>query len=178
MRKRTVQELKRPSATEYARQPKRPVCVVLDQVRSAQNVGSVFRTSDAFMVEKVVLAGITPRPPHKDILKTALGASETVEWKYEPDVVTALKLLREEGYTLIAVEQAEGAVSLDKMIWHPECSYAVIFGNEVNGVSDAAMELVDAAVEVPQWGTKHSLNISVCAGLVLWDYVRSQRISR
>ena len=173
MRKLAVQELDRLSPEAYRSAPKRPVRVVLDNIRSAHNVGSVFRTADAFLIEGIDLCGYSAKPPHKDILKTALGATDTVEWKYSESAVDAVEALKAQGYTIIAVEQAEGSVSLEAMDWMSHDKLALVLGNEVKGVDDAVMELADVALEVPQWGTKHSLNISVCAGIVLWDIVRS-----
>lgn len=148
---------------------------MLENIRSASNVGSVFRTGDAFLIENIWLTGYTARPPHKEIFKTALGATESLTWHYEKDPVSCIRSLKEKGWVICAVEQAEGAVLLDEMEWQPGEKYAVVFGNEVEGISEAVMELADIAVEVPQWGTKHSLNISVCAGVVLWDFVRGEQ---
>jgi tRNA G18 (ribose-2'-O)-methylase SpoU len=177
MRKLAVHELNRLSAEDYRSAEKRPVCVLLDNIRSANNVGSVFRTCDAFRIEKIWVTGFSARPPHKDIFKTALGASETVPWEYIENAADCVAQLRHQGYTICAVEQAEGAVPLQDMQWDAE-KYAVVFGNEVNGVSEAVMEAADMAVEVPQWGTKHSLNVSVCAGVVLWDLVSTREGSK
>lgn len=173
MRKLAVQELDRLSPEDYKRAEKRPVRVVLDNIRSAHNVGSVFRTCDAFLIEHICICGFSAKPPHKDILKTALGATDTVAWSYTDSTAEAVKALKADGFMIIAVEQAEGSIALESMDWQSMDKVALVFGNEVRGVDDAVMELADLALEVPQWGTKHSLNISVCAGIVLWDIVRS-----
>jgi len=175
MRKLAVHELNRIDAAAFKQADKLPVCIVLDNVRSANNVGSVFRTADAFLIGRICLAGITPRPPHKDIQKTALGATESVDWTFFESAVDCIRQLRSEGYEILAIEQAEGSVQLSEMEWIPNKKYALVMGNEVKGVSNSVMELVDSAIEVPQWGTKHSLNISVCTGVVLWDVVKALR---
>jgi 23S rRNA (guanosine2251-2'-O)-methyltransferase len=170
MRKIKNEELGRKSVTEFHQAEKTPVVVVLDNVRSLHNVGSVFRTADAFLCEAVYLCGITATPPHREIEKTALGATESVAWKYFKTTLEALDELRRNGYELIAVEQAEGGISLDKFSPVKGKKYAIIFGHEMNGVSEEVMEKADAAIEVHQYGTKHSLNISVCAGIVIYDF--------
>jgi len=178
-----MDELQRLSVNEFRQSEKIPVIVVLDNIRSMHNVGSVFRTSDAFLIQGIYLCGFTPRPPHRDIHKTALGATETVEWKYFDTTVSAVSSLREAGFSVFAVEQTEGSVLL-----HEFCSgfaaaggsaagsisrpLAVVFGNEVDGVNAEALALCDGSIEIPQWGMKHSLNISVAAGIVLWELVR------
>lgn len=172
MRKLKLQELDRLSVEEFKQRDKTPVVLVLDNVRSGLNVGSAFRTADAFALERVVLCGITARPPHREILKTAIGATESVEWSYVEDPAEAARQLREAGYRVWAVEQAEGSTPLqDLRVEKGEC-YALVFGNEVSGVSETVMEIVDGAIEVPQFGTKHSLNIAVCIGVVSWELVR------
>ncbi|MCP4120577.1 MAG: RNA methyltransferase [Bacteroidetes bacterium] len=172
MRKLAVHELNRVDTEAYKKANKLPICIVLDNIRSANNVGSVFRTADAFLIEKICLVGYTPKPPHKDIQKTALGATDSVAWAAYENGTDCIAVLKAEGYEIIAVEQAEGAVDLARMKWEKTRKYALVMGNEVKGVSDEVMQLADKAVEVPQWGTKHSLNISVCAGVVLWDVVK------
>ena len=152
--------------------PKCPVVVVLDDVRSLNNVGSFFRTCDAFAVEKLFLCGITATPPHRDIHKTALGAELTVPWEYVSDAAEAVRRLRAEGRTVLAVEQAEGAVRLGTWKTGRGGRYALVFGNEVHGVGQTVVDLCDGAVEVPQSGTKHSINVSVCGGVVLWEVYR------
>lgn len=170
MRKLKLDELGRAGIEEYKNQKKLPVTIVLDNVRSMHNVGSVFRTSDAFAVEQIILCGITGQPPHREIEKTALGATKSVEWKYFSDVTEAIRQIKAENYNLIAIEQAENSVKLNDFKPDPAKKYALIFGNEVNGVSDEAMLLINECIEIPQFGTKHSFNIVVTAGIVLWDF--------
>ena len=172
MRKLKLEELRRPSIEEFRAREKVPVVLVLDSIRSGLNVGSAFRTADAFALERVVLCGITARPPHREILKTAIGATESVDWAYVEDSVSAVSRLREEGYRILAVEQAEGSTPLQAFRLEAGERYALVFGNEVSGVHEAVMAEVDGALEVPQFGTKHSLNIAVCVGVVTWELVR------
>lgn len=173
-RKRSMEELGRKTADEFQAAAKIRVVVLLDNVRSMHNVGSVFRTADAFLVEAIRLCGYTPRPPHRDIQKTALGATETVAWSYEPEIIPALTTLREQGYHICAVEQAEGSTELQD--WKPDPSkpLALVFGNEVEGVQAGALALCHQCIEIPQAGTKHSLNISVAAGIVLWETCKNR----
>lgn len=152
-----------------------PLVVVLDHVRSLNNVGSVFRTSDAFRVEAIYLCGITACPPHAEIHKTALGAEESVDWLYFKDTMEAVEKLKAEGYVVCAIEQAEGSTMLDKLLLDKTNKYAVILGNEVKGVQQNVVDNCDMCVEIPQYGTKHSLNVSVTAGIVIWDFF--QRLS-
>lgn len=152
-----------------------PLVVVLDHVRSLNNVGSVFRTSDAFRVETIYLCGITACPPHAEIHKTALGAEESVDWLYFKDTMEAVEKLKAEGYVVCAIEQAEGSTMLDKLLLDKTKKYAVILGNEVKGVQQNVVDNCDMCVEIPQYGTKHSLNVSVTAGIVIWDFF--QRLS-
>ena len=175
MRKITNQELGRPSAEEFAAMDKMAVTVVLDNVRSAQNVGAFFRTGDAFAVEKVVLCGITATPPSREIHKSSLGAEFTVAWEHNPSTVDAVLQLKEQGYTTLAIEQVEGAVMLDKLEVDPAKKYALVFGNEVQGVDQAVVDICDGAIEIPQVGTKHSINVSVCGGVVLWKFFEKNR---
>lgn len=168
MRKITNEELHRPSIDEFAAMEKMPVTVVLDNVRSLQNVGSFFRTADAFAVEGIALCGITATPPNRDIHKTALGAEMSVAWRYHAHTAECIGQLREQGYVIVAVEQVEGATSLERMEIEPGRKYALVFGNEVDGVDQAVVDMCHAAVEIPQAGTKHSLNVSVSGGVVLW----------
>lgn len=170
MRKITNEELGRPSLEAFAAAPKMPVAVVLDNVRSAQNVGSFFRTGDAFAVERIALCGITATPPAREIHKTALGAELSVAWEYFAATADCLDALRAEGYRLLAVEQVEGAAMLDEVRLEAGVRYALVFGNEVDGVSQEAVDRCDGAVEIPQAGTKHSLNVSVSGGAVLWRF--------
>lgn len=169
MRKLKLDELNRVSVDEFKEQEKLPVAVVLDNVRSMHNVGSIFRTSDGFAVEQVILCGITGQPPHREIEKTALGATQSIDWKYFPDTLQAIRELRDNGYQIIAVEQAENSLMLHQFEPQAGKKYALIFGNEVNGVSDEVMKQIDTCIEIPQFGTKHSFNIVVSAGIVLWD---------
>ena len=172
MRKLKLQELKRLSVEEYRQQQKAPIVLVLDNVRSGLNVGAAFRIADAFALERFVLCGITAQPPHREILKTAIGATRSVAWSYVEDPVEAVRQLRDAGYQVWAVEQAQGSTPLQDLRRRPEARYALVFGNEVRGVSEAVMALVDGAIEVPQFGTKHSLNVAVCIGVVAWEFVR------
>ena len=169
-RKLKLDELNRASVAEFKTQEKLPVAVVLDNVRSMHNIGSIFRTSDGFAVEQVCLCGITAQPPHREIEKTALGATQSVTWVYYDDAVKAVEQLRNEGYRIIAIEQAENSVMLNDFIPAKNEKYALVFGNEVNGVSDEVMQIIDTCIEIPQFGTKHSFNIVVSAGIVLWDF--------
>lgn len=170
MRKLKLGELNRTSVAEFKDQQKLPVVVVLDNVRSMHNVGSIFRTCDGFAVEQVCLCGITSQPPHREIEKTALGATQSVDWRYFAEPLQAVDDLRQNGYTIIAIEQAENSTMLNTFEPLPTAKYALIFGNEVNGVSDEVMSRIDACIEIPQFGTKHSFNIVVSAGIVLWDF--------
>ena len=154
---------------------KMAVTVVLDNVRSAQNVGAFFRTGDAFAVEKVVLCGITATPPSREIHKSSLGAEFTVAWEHNPSTVDAVLQLKEQGYTTLAIEQVEGAVMLDKLEVDPAKKYALVFGNEVLGIDQAVVDICDGAIEIPQVGTKHSINVSVCGGVVLWKFFEKNR---
>ncbi len=169
MRKLKLDELNRVSVDEFKTATKFPVAVVLDNVRSMHNIGSIFRTSDGFAVEQLCLCGITAQPPHREIEKTALGATQSINWTYYANVLDAITKLRDEGYQIIAVEQAEKSIMLNDFVPVAGKKYALIFGNEVNGVSDEAMQNIDACIEIPQFGTKHSFNIVVSAGIVLWD---------
>lgn len=162
-------ELNRLSVEEFKASEKVPVVVVLDNVRSQNNVGSVFRTADAFLLQGIYLCGITAIPPHREIHKTALGATESVEWRYFENTTIALSDLHSNGYTLIAVEQTDSSIPLDQFHPQPGQKLAFLFGNEVNGIDEQLLSLVDACIEIPQSGTKHSINISVAVGIVLWD---------
>ncbi|AJH13797.1 RNA methyltransferase [Myroides profundi] len=159
----------RKNVEEFKASEKTPIIVVLDDVRSLHNIGSVFRTCDAFLVEKVYLCGITATPPNKEIHKTALGATETVEWEYAKDVVEVVKSLKESGVSVQSVEQVENSVMLNDFKVTEGAKYALVFGNEVKGVNQEVVNLSDGVIEIPQLGTKHSLNISVSAGIVIWD---------
>lgn len=172
MRKIQNDELGRLTVDDFKQIEKRPIVLILDDVRSLNNVGSTFRTADAFRCESIYLCGITATPPHREIHKTALGAEDSVEWKYEKNVIDAIHKLKSDGFTIIAIEQAEGGIMLNDFKVDASKKYALIFGHEINGVSDAALELCDAAIEIPQSGTKHSINVSVCVGVVVWEFVR------
>ena len=169
MRKLTMEELGRVDITEFKQQAKLPVVIILDSVRSMHNIGSIFRTSDGFAVEKIFLCGITAQPPQREIEKTALGATQSVDWEFRTDTAELILELRKAGYKILAIEQAEQSVMLNNFQPLSSENYALIFGNEVNGVSDEAMKLIDTCIEIPQFGTKHSFNIVVSAGIVLWD---------
>ncbi len=168
-RKLKITELNRISTEEFRQAPKLPLVVVLDNIRSLHNIGAVFRTSDAFRVECIVLCGITATPPHPEMHKTALGAEFTVDWKYVDNAVKAVENLHEAGYTVYAVEQAEGSILLNDMTLESGKRYAVVLGNEVKGVQQEVIDRCDGCIEIPQYGTKHSLNVSVTAGIVIWD---------
>jgi len=172
MRKLKNSELNRLSVAAFKKKNKIPVIVILDNVRSLNNIGSVFRSSDAFLVQSVYLCGITATPPHKDIHKTALGATDSVDWKYFENTLIAIDQLKNQGFHLIAVEQTEGSIPLQDFIVNKNQRYALIFGHEVRGVSQEVLDRCDSSIDIPQFGTKHSLNISVCAGIVLWHMVR------
>jgi tRNA G18 (ribose-2'-O)-methylase SpoU len=169
MRKRKITELHRLTAEEFKQSKKAPLVVVLDGVRSLNNVGSVFRTADAFRIGAIFLCGITACPPHAEIHKTALGAEDTVEWKYFDTTAEAVEFLKGKGYTLCAVEQAEGSVMLNNLRLEKGRRYAVVFGNEVKGICQEIVDACDIGIEIPQYGTKHSLNVAVAAGIVLWE---------
>lgn len=167
-----MDELNRKSVHEFKEAEKMPVVVVLDNIRSMHNVGSVFRTADAFLLRGIYLCGYTPQPPHRDIHKTALGATETVEWKYTETTVEAVTRLKVDGYKVFAVEQVESSIPLHRFDMNNNEPVAVVFGNEVSGVEQEVIKLCDGCIEIPQLGMKHSLNISVAAGIVLWELVR------
>lgn len=169
MRKLKVEELGRMTVEAYKASPKRPLVVVLDNVRSAHNVGAIFRTADAFAIQEIVLCGICAVPPNKEIHKTALGATESVQWRYFDQPVEAANALQNEGYELWAVEQTDSSVALNNWKSGNDRPIAVVFGHEVDGVSNEILEKCAGAIELPQYGTKHSLNVSVCAGIVMWE---------
>lgn len=172
MKKLKLDELGRLSVEEFKAAKKIPVCILLDNVRSLHNVGSAFRTADAFSVGKLVLTGITGTPPHREIEKTALGATSSVAWTYHEHAKQAVELLKAEGWKIVVVEQTTESVALQKFSAQPTDKLCLVFGNEINGVSEEVIELADMAVEIPQSGTKHSLNISVCVGIVVWEIYR------
>lgn len=170
MKKKSIEELKRPDNETYKHTEKLPFVVILDSVRSLNNIGSVFRTSDAFLVERILLCGITATPPSPEIHKTALGAEDSVKWEYYQTTQQALTLLKEQGYTLFAIEQVENSVMLQDVELDKHKKYAVILGNEVKGVQQEVVDMCDNCIELPQFGTKHSLNVSVTAGIVIWEF--------
>ena len=175
MKKKTILELDRISQEEFKKKNKIPLIVILDNVRSLNNVGSVFRTIDAFLVKAVYLCGITATPPHPEIHKTALGAEDSVEWHYFEDTNAAVDKLHEEGYIVYAIEQVENSIILSDLQLNKDCKYAVVLGNEVKGVQQSVVDKCDQSIEIPQFGTKHSLNVSVTAGLVIWDFFKMLR---
>ena len=172
MRKLKITELNKLTNEEYKETDKIPLTIVLDNVRSLHNVGSVFRTSDAFLIEQIYICGITSTPPHAEIHKTALGAEDSVSWKYYEETAQALYDLKKEGYTLLAIEQAEGSTMLGEMKLAKGKKYAVVFGNEVKGVQQSVVDSCDTCIEIPQYGTKHSLNVSVTAGIIIWEFAK------
>jgi len=175
MRKLKNSELGRLDVEAFKKTDKIPLIVVLDNIRSLNNVGSVFRTSDAFLIEKIYLCGITARPPHKEIHKTALGATETVAWEHIEDTIELIQKLKDLKIKTIAIEQADNSTMLQDFFIDPNQKYAIVFGNEVKGVQQEVVSATDYCVEIPQFGTKHSLNISVSAGVVLWDIFKKMR---
>jgi 23S rRNA (guanosine2251-2'-O)-methyltransferase len=170
MRKLKAEELGRTGIDDFKKQEKLPLVILLDNVRSMHNIGSVFRTCDAFAIEKIYLCGISAQPPHREIEKTALGATNSVDWNYSENIIDTIDHLKASGYTILAIEQAEHSVILTDYRPDQSKKYALIFGNEVHGVSEEAMKLIDACIEIPQFGTKHSFNIVVSAGIILWDF--------
>ena len=170
MRKLKITELKRLTTEEFKSRKKTPLVVVLDNVRSLHNVGSVFRTSDAYLVEAVCLCGITSTPPHAEIHKSALGAENSVDWVYFEDTLEAIKELKTKGFEVLAIEQTEGSTMLNQLEINPSGKYAVVLGNEVKGVQQAVVDACDGCIEIPQYGTKHSLNVSVTAGIIIWEF--------
>ena len=173
IRKLKTIEIQRLSLDAYRQASKTPLTVVLDDVRSMHNVGSVFRTCDAFRIERILLCGITPMPPSAEIHKTALGAEDTVDWKYFTTTAEAIQYLRTQGYTIIAIEQCKDSIKLQDFKPRKEEKYAIILGNEVKGVQQEIVDMSDTCIEIPQFGTKHSMNVSVTAGMVIWDLVKS-----
>lgn len=172
MRKLKNEELGRKTVTEFKSSPKAPIIVVLDNVRSMHNIGSIFRTCDAFLVESVYLCGFTATPPNKEIHKTALGAEDSIEWKHFTHISEAIQHLKEKNYKIISIEQTEGSIMLSEFICEPDIKYAFVFGNEIKGVSQEVIDAGDECIEIPQFGTKHSFNIVVSAGIVLWEITR------
>ncbi len=175
MKKLKLDELGRLSPEEFEKTSKLPITIVLDNIRSGMNVGSFFRSADCFAIEHIVLTGISPTPLNKEINKTAIGADRTMSWSYEEDVCTAVKDLKALGYTIIGIEQTNESISLSEFKASAHDKLAVIFGNEVNGLSESVLPLLDACIEIEQFGTKHSLNVSVCAGIVMWTLAQQIR---
>jgi len=175
MRKLENRELNRKSIEDFKQSEKTPIIIVLDDIRSLHNIGSVFRTADAFLIEKIVLCGITATPPNKEMHKTALGATETVAWEHSKNVLEVIQNLKDQNITVLAIEQVESAVFLQDFEVEKDKKYALVFGNEVFGVSQEAVAICDGCIEIPQLGTKHSLNISVSAGIVVWDLFQKMK---
>jgi tRNA G18 (ribose-2'-O)-methylase SpoU len=176
MRKLAMTELNRKSVEAFHASQKTPIVVILDNIRSMHNVGSVFRTADAFLLQSICLCGFTPQPPHRDIHKTALGATETVHWQYFATTAEAVQQLKAQGYHIFAVEQTQGSTPLHQFAAAGHLPLALIFGNEVSGVDETLLPYCTGSIEIPQWGTKHSLNISVSTGIVLWELTRTLRL--
>ena len=170
MRKLKNSELGRIDVTKFKKSPKTPLTIILDDIRSLNNIGSIFRTADAFIIEKIILCGITASPPHKDIQKTALGSTESVEWEYQKDICLAIKDLKKQGFYIWSIEQTENSSKLNKLKISNELKHAIILGNEVKGVSQNAIDLSDDVIEIPQFGTKHSLNVSACSAILIWEF--------
>ncbi len=175
MRKLKLTELNRLDTDGYKTAEKLPITIILDNIRSAHNVGSIFRTTDGFAFQKIILCGITATPPHKEINKTAIGATASVDWSYEKDIISTLVTLRSKGTTILGIEQTTSSVSLMEYAIPKERPLAIVFGNEVNGLSDSVLPLLDIAIEIPQFGTKHSFNVAVCAGMTMWEISRQLR---
>ncbi len=176
MRKLRNEELNRLSTDEFKKTPKQPAVLILDNIRSAMNVGSVFRTADAFIIEKIFLCGITAKPPHREINKTALGAQDTVSWDHVENIEDCTNQLRKEGYMIVAIEQVDESISLLDFNVKKNQKYAFVFGNEVFGINDELVQKADIVLEIPQYGTKHSLNVSVSIGVVLWDFLTKRNL--
>tara|TARA_Y100000816_G_scaffold285389_1_gene264969 strand:+ start:491 stop:1081 length:591 start_codon:yes stop_codon:yes gene_type:complete len=170
MRKLKISEIDRKTISEFKLAKKNPIIIILDNIRSMNNIGSIFRSADAFLVKKIYLCGITAKPPNKDIHKTALGATESVAWEYSKSITETVNTLKKKGVDVIAVEQVRGSMALNNFQPKKNKSYALIFGNEVKGVSQEVLNLVQDSIEIPQFGTKHSINISVSVGILLWDF--------
>lgn len=178
MKKLSLEELGRISIDQFKEAEKIPVTLLLDNIRSLHNVGSAFRTADAFRIEKIYLTGITGTPPHREIQKTALGATESVAWEYSESTANVIQRLKANGYVIVIIEQTTSSLPLQTFFAEKEKKYCLVFGNEVHGVSEEAIELGDLALEIPQTGTKHSLNISVCLGIVVWELFRKLNLGK
>lgn len=177
-KKLKLEELGRIDVETFKKTAKIPLVVILDNVRSMHNVGAVFRTADAFLVDKIVLCGITPQPPHREIHKAALGATESVDWIFEKDINTAIDNLKKDNFEIIGIEQTSSSEIITNFEINSEKKYALILGNEVDGISDEALSNIDTFLEIPQLGTKHSLNVSVCGGIVIWEFAKSLGIKK
>lgn len=173
VQKLKLEELNRIDVETFKTVEKIPLIVVLDNIRSMHNVGATFRTADAFLIQKIILCGITPQPPHREIHKAALGATESVDWKYENDIITVINELKSEGFEVIGIEQTTDSRMITDVSIDRSKKYAVILGNEVEGISDEALIHIDSFIEIPQLGTKHSLNVSVCGGIVMWEFAKA-----
>lgn len=173
VQKLKLEELNRIDVETFKKTDKIPLTVILDNIRSMHNVGATFRTADAFLIEKIILCGITPQPPHREIHKAALGATESVDWGYEKDIVTAVNNLKSSGYSIIGVEQTTNSRMISDFEIDKSRKYAAVLGNEVDGISDEALQHMDVFIEIPQLGTKHSLNVSVCGGIVMWEFAKA-----
>lgn len=177
MQKLSMMDLERISIDEFRNARKVPLVVVLDNIRSQHNTGSVFRTADAFRIDKIYLCGITATPPNREIQKSALGATDSVNWEYFESTLEAIDMLKIEGFTIIAAEQATGSIHPEDLIIEPDKKYALVLGNEVMGVDDGVMQKCDLCIEIPQFGTKHSLNVSVSAGILMWEFFKKHKKS-
>ncbi|MCD0454348.1 RNA methyltransferase [Chryseobacterium sp. LC2016-27] len=168
-----LEELNRIDVETFKKVKKIPLVVVLDNIRSMHNVGATFRTADAFLVQKIILCGITPQPPHREIHKAALGATESVDWSYENDINATINDLKSQGFEIVGIEQTTNSIMITDLKIDNTKKYAVILGNEVEGISDEALQNIDSFIEIPQLGTKHSLNVSVCGGIVMWEFAKA-----
>lgn len=173
VQKLKLEELNRIDVETFKTVEKIPLIVVLDNIRSMHNVGATFRTADAFLIQKIILCGITPQPPHREIHKAALGATESVDWQYESDINTVIADLKSQGFEVVGIEQTTNSKMITDFTIHKSKKYAVILGNEVEGISDEALPHIDSFIEIPQLGTKHSLNVSVCGGIVMWEFAKA-----
>ena len=172
VKKLKLEELDRIDIETFKGTKKLPIVIVLDNFRSALNVGSIFRTSDAFLINEVILCGITATPPHKEILKTAIGANHSIDWSYEKSVVTAVEILKKAGYLIVGIEQTNSSIALNDFDVDINNKYAILLGNEVEGLTSSVLALADVFIEIPQFGTKHSLNVSVCGGIVIYNFAK------